>query len=388
MITCRTFFIYTCNANKSPDITIMVKKISRKIPVPHFLRHKKHNKKPGQAPGTLNFTGEKRLENVQINLCDYDVEQLGEYDISEIEESKPYLESPSKTWVNVLGLHDVDKLKHIWNYFGLHPLIQEDILNTSQRAKIEEYPDQVFFVLRMMNLMEDTGELNVEQVSIVLYEDSVVSFQEDDFPIFEPVLHRLRNNAPRLRKEGPDYLAYALLDTVVDHYFKVMEKFGDEIEALEDHILSDSADHIPEQIHALRRKVLYFRKAIWPLRDSLNSLLREESPLINEENKIYFRDVHDHLVQIIDGIENYRDMILGMLDMYMSQVSNKMNEVMKVLTIIATIFIPLTFLAGIYGMNFEYMPELSVKWAYPAVWAIMIVTTIGMVFYFRKKKWL
>ncbi|MFP8488997.1 magnesium/cobalt transporter CorA [Gracilimonas sp. Q87] len=366
----------------------MVKKISKRIPVPHFLRHKKHSKEPGQAPGTLQFTGEKRIENVQLNLLDYDVEQLGEYDITEIEESKPYLESPSKTWVNVLGLHDVEKLKHIWSYFGLHPLIQEDILNTNQRAKIEEYPDQVFFVLRMMSIMEETGELNVEQVSIVLYEDSVLSFQEDDYPIFEPVLHRLRNKAPRLRKEGPDYLAYALIDTIVDHYFKVMEKLGDEIEILEDHIISSADDDIPEQIHALRRKVLYLRKAIWPLRDSLNNLLREESPLINEENKIYFRDVHDHLVQIIDGIENYRDMIIGMLDMYMSQVSNKMNEVMKVLTIIATIFIPLTFLAGIYGMNFEYMPELSVKWAYPAIWVIMILTTIGMLIYFRKKKWL
>lgn len=366
----------------------MVKKLSRRIPVPHFLRHRKHSKKPGQAPGTLHFTGEKRIENVQMNLCDYDVHQLGEFDISDIEESKPYLESPSKTWINVLGLHDVEKLKEIWGYFGLHPLIQEDILNTNQRAKIEEYPDQVFFVLRMMSILEETGELNVEQVSIVLSEDSVLSFQEDDFPIFEPVLHRLRNNAPRLRKEGPDYLAYALLDTVVDHYFKVMERLGDEIEVLEEHILTNVDDDIPEQIHALRRKVLYFRKAIWPLRDSLNNLLREESPLINEDNKIYFRDVHDHLVQIIDGIENYRDMIIGMLDMYMSQVSNKMNEVMKVLTIIATIFIPLTFLAGIYGMNFEYMPELSVKWAYPAVWVVMIITTIFMLIYFRKKKWL
>lgn len=366
----------------------MVKKISRKIPLPYFLRHKKHSKKPGQAPGTLLFTGEKRLENVQLNVCDYDIEQFGEYDISFIEESKPYLESPSKTWVNVLGLHDIEKLKEIWGYFGLHPLIQEDILNTNQRAKIEEYPDQIFFVLRMMSISEETGELIVEQVSIVLYDNSVLSFQEDDFPIFEPVLHRLRNNAPRLRKEGPDYLAYALLDTVVDHYFKVLERLGDEIEFLEEHILTNVDDDIPEKIHALRRKVLFFRKAIWPLRDSLNNLIREESPLINEENKIYFRDVYDHLVQIIDGIESYRDMIIGMLDMYMSQVSNKMNEVMKVLTIIATIFIPLTFLAGIYGMNFEYMPELSVKWAYPAVWAVMIFTTIFMLTYFRKKEWL
>lgn len=366
----------------------MVSKITKKLPVPHFLKQRRSSKKPGQAPGTLHFTGEKRLENIHMSLYDYDVKQLEEHDITEIEESKPYLDSPSKTWVNVCGLHDVDKLKHIWDYFNLHPLIQEDIINTNQRAKIEEYPEHMFFVLRMMNFVEETGDLNVEQVSIVLSKNSVLSFQEDDFPIYEPILHRLRNNAPRLRKEGPDYLAYALIDTIVDHYFKVMEKFGDEIEILEEKILEDVDNSAPEQIHALRRKLIYFRKALWPLRDSLNTLLREESHLINEENKIYFRDVHDHLVQIIDGLENYRDMVLGMLDMYMSQVSNRMNEVMKVLTIIATIFIPLTFIAGIYGMNFEYMPELSLPWAYPTVWGIMIAATIGMVFYFKKKRWL
>lgn len=366
----------------------MVRKITTRLPVPNFLRHRKTSKKPGQAPGTLYFTGEKRLDSIIMSLCDYDVDQLGEYDITEIEESRPYLDSPSKTWVSVCGLHDVEKLKHIWNYFNLHPLIQEDIIHTNQRAKIEEYPNNMFFVLRMMNFVEETGDLNVEQVSIVLTENSVLSFQEDDFPIFEPVLHRLRNNAPRLRKEGPDYLAYALIDTIVDHYFKVMEKFGDEIEVLEEKILEDFDDSVPEQIHALRRKIIYFRKALWPLRDSLNTLLREESNLVKEENKIYFRDVYDHLVQIIDGLENYRDLVLGMLDMYMSQVSNKMNEVMKVLTIIATIFIPLTFIAGIYGMNFEYMPELSVPWAYPAVWGIMILATVGMVIFFKKRKWL
>ena len=365
-----------------------MKKITKRIPRPAFLQHRKSSKKPGQAPGTLHFTDEKKLEQVALHLYDYDPEQLGEYEITAIEDSKPYLDSPSKTWIKVCGLHDIDKLKEIWHYFDLHPLIQEDILNTNQRCKIEEYPEHMFFVLRMMNIHEETGELGVQQVSIVLSEDSVLSFQEDDLPIFEPVLHRLRSAAPRLRKHGPDYLAYALVDTVVDHYLKVMEKIGDEIEELENEILQEAQDSVPEKIHALRRKLIYFRRSVWPLRDSLNSLLREESHLVHEENKIFFRDVYDHLVQIIDGIENYRDMAMGMLDMYMSQVSNRMNEVMKVLTIIATIFIPLTFIAGIYGMNFEYMPELGFRWAYPTVWGIMIVATIGMVIYFHKKDWL
>ncbi|SMO77874.1 magnesium/cobalt transporter CorA [Gracilimonas mengyeensis] len=366
----------------------MVRKITKRLPVPSFLKQRKTTKKPGQAPGTLHFTGEQRLDHVLMNLYDYDAEQLSEHDLSKIEDSKPYLDSPSKTWINVCGLHDIEKLKEIWQYFELHPLIQEDILNTNQRSKIEEYPDHMFFVLRMMSFSEDTGVLNVEQVSIVLSSNSVLSFQEDDFPIYEPVLHRLRSGAPRLRNHGPDYLAYALIDTIVDHYFKVLEKLGDEIEDLENEILQESDEDIPQKIHALRRKLIFFRRSVWPMRDSLNSLLREESPLIDEENKVFFRDVYDHLVQIIDGVENYRDMALGMLDMHMSQVSNKMNEVMKVLTIIATIFIPLTFIAGIYGMNFEYMPELSVPWAYPAVWGIMIVAAVVMLFYFRKKKWL
>lgn len=365
-----------------------MKKIKKRLPVPHFLRQKRTSKKPGQAPGTLHFTGEKRLDQVIMNLYDYDTEQLSEHDLSKIDDSTPYLESPSKTWINVCGLHDIEKLTEIWSYFNLHPLIQEDILNTSQRAKIEEYPEHMYFVLRMMSFVEETGHLNVEQVSIVLSKNSVLAFQEDDHPIFEPVLHRLRNGAPRLRSHGPDYLTYALIDTIVDHYFKVMEKIADEIEELEDKILEDFDSSIPEQIHALRRKLIFFRRSIWPLRDSLNTLLREESHLIQEDNKIYFRDVYDHLVQIIDGIENYRDMVIGMLDMYMSQVSNKMNEVMKVLTIIATIFIPLTFIAGVYGMNFEYMPELAIPWAYPAIWVLMIVTTIAMVLFFRKKDWL
>jgi magnesium transporter len=365
-----------------------MKKITNKIPRPSFLRQKKGSKKPGEAPGTLNFTGEKLVENVSIKLYDFDSEQLTEHDLSNIDDSEPYLDSPSKTWINVTGLHDVDKLKEIWSYFDLHPLIQEDIIHTNQRTKIEQYPSHMFFVLKMINFIDETDQLNVEQVSIVLGKNSVLSFQESDFPIFDPVIHRLKNKAPRLRNSGVDYLAYALIDTIVDHYFKVQESFGDEIDDLEEEILENFSNFIPEKIHALRRKLNFFRKSIWPLRDNLNSLLRDESEFIDEDHKIFFRDVYDHLVQILDGLENYRDMVIGMLDMYMSQVSNKMNEVMKVLTIIATIFIPLTFIAGIYGMNFEYMPELSWKWAYPTVWGIMLTATFGMVMYFRKKDWL
>lgn len=343
---------------------------------------------PGQAPGTLQFTGSKLLDEIITTLYDYDENQLGEYEITSLDSLKPYLDSPSKTWLKISGLHDIDKLKEIWAYFELHPLVQEDILNTQQRPKIEQYPNQLYFVLRLMHIDEASGEMKSQQLSVVLGSNYVLSFQEDDHPVFEPVLHRLRSEAPRLRKSGPDYLAYALIDTVVDHYFRVLEHLADELENLEIKLIDDFDETIPGQIHAIRRKLLYFRKVIWPFRDSLNNLIRDETAFINEENKIYFRDVYDHVVQIIDGLENNRDLVLGLLDMYMSQVSNKMNEVMKVLTIIATIFIPLTFVAGIYGMNFEYMPELAWKWSYPVVWGVMILCGAGMVYLFKRKNWL
>ncbi len=365
-----------------------MKKINPKALLPFFLKHKPKQKNPGSAPGTLKFTGQRLVDDIQISLYDFDKDQFSEQQISDISDSTPFLESPSKTWINVKGLHDVDKLKNIWNYFSLHPLIQEDIIHTQQRAKIEQYPNHMFFVLKIIYYNEKAEELHVEQLSIVLGDNWVLSFQESDLPIFEPIIHRLRNQAPRLRNSGADYLSYALIDTIVDHYFNVLGSFGNEIEVLEDNIIKSFDDFVPEQIHALRRKINFVRKSVWPFRDSLNGLIRDESDFINEDHKVYFRDVHDHLFQIIEGLDNYREMVMGMLDLYMSQVSNKMNEVMKVLTIIATIFIPLTFIAGIYGMNFEYMPELGWKWAYPTVWVLMIASTLGMVYYFRKKKWL
>ncbi|MFN1834366.1 magnesium/cobalt transporter CorA [Balneola sp. MJW-20] len=364
-------------------------KLRKKIRIPSFIKHQhKARKAPGEAPGTLKFVGDKKTEEVTIELYDYDSEQYSFHDLSKIDDSKPYLDSPSKTWINIKGLHDIEALKRIWTYFDLHPLIQEDILNTSQRSKIENYQNNIFFVIRMFNYIDEDEDLNVEQVSIVLGSNYVLSFQESDYPVFVPVVERIKKGAFRLRNEGPDYSAYALLDTIVDHYFHVLEKLGDEIEELEEKILENDDSSIPQQIHATRRKLIYFRKSVWPMRDSLNTLIRDESPFINEQNKVFYRDVYDHLVQIIDGVENYRDMVMGLLDMYMSHVSNKMNEVMKVLTIIATIFIPLTFVAGIYGMNFQYMPELSYTWAYPAVWVVMITITIVMILFFRRKDWL
>jgi len=350
------------------------------------------SKQPGSAPGTLVHVGEQKLEQVLLTVHDYDEEHLDEIPISEIEESTPYLESVSKTWIRVRGIHDIEKLQTIWSYFDLHPLIQEDILHTNQRPKAEKYENNIFFVLRMLSFHDENQVLESEQVSIVLGPNYVLSFQESDTSIFNPILERLKLGG-RIRKLGPDYLTYALIDVIVDHYFKVLSSFGDQLETLEDELLEDPTEKSLQKIHHLRRELIFFRKSVWSLRDTLNGVIRDETPFIKEKNKVFIRDVYDHMVQIIDNIENYREMILGMHDMYMSFVSNRMNEIMKVLTIIATIFIPMTFIAGIYGMNFNpevsplNMPELNWYWGYPVVWLVMIGIAITMFLYFKRKGW-
>ena len=363
--------------------------------LPRIRKQRMDRKSIGQAPGTLQYVGEKRLDEIKITIHDYDEDHAKTLEITDIEECRPYLENPSNTWIRVWGLHDIEKLKSIWSYFDLHPLVQEDIVNTHQRPKAEEYEDNIFFVLRMLKYNEqDPSVLDSEQISIVLGENYVLSFQESDVPHFAPVLQRLQIVGSRLRRLGPDYLAYALIDTVVDNYFNVLDQMGEQMESTEEELLTDPTAETFHRIHVLRREAVFFRKSIWPLRDTINSVLRDQSKFIDESINVYLRDVYDHMVQIIDNIENYRDMIMGMHDMYMTHISNKMNEVMKVLTIIATIFIPLTFVAGIYGMNFDpeaspyNMPELSWYYGYPAFWVVMIVIATSLVLYFKRKDWL
>ncbi|MDX1671799.1 MAG: magnesium/cobalt transporter CorA [Balneolaceae bacterium] len=363
-----------------------IRPLSRKL---NFLQ-----KKPGSAPGTVEHIGEKKVENVIITIHDYDEDHLDTLVIDDIEECRQYLENPSNTWIKISGLHDVEKLQSIWAYFDLHPLVQEDIVNTSQRPKMERYENNIYFVMRMLKYNEEKAAIESEQISIVLGENYVLSFQESDAPIFNPVLERLKISTRRIRRLGPDYLSYALIDNIVDHYFRVLTNLADQMEEVEDQLLNDPDQNTFHQLHSIRREVIFFRKSVWPLRDTINSTIRDDSPFIHDNTKLFLRDVYDHMVQIIDNIENYRDMILGLHDMYMSHVSNKMNEVMKVLTIIATIFIPLTFIAGIYGMNFDpeaspwNMPELSWYWGYPVVWVVMVITAIAMVIFFRRKDWL
>jgi magnesium transporter len=359
--------------------------------------HQRVKKKPGEAPGTAVHTGQKVLDNMLITVHDFDESHYISKDIKNLDEAEKYLQSESKTWIQVRGLHDVEKLQPIWKYFNLHPLVEEDIVNTTQRPKVEPYDEYVFIVLRLIihpKPEAEAGNSINEQVSIILGENYVLTFQESDAPIFAPITKRLETVNTRLRKLGPDYLAYALIDCIVDHYFASLETIDETIEQIEVEVIENPQKQHLQHIHSLRSELMAFRKSVWSLRDGLNSLLRDESPLVSNEVKLFTRDVYDHLVQVIETLENSREMVYSLYDMYMSNLSNKMNEVMKVLTIIATIFIPLTFIAGIYGMNFNpenspwNMPELNWYWGYPFSLILMILMVAAMVIFFRRKKWL
>jgi magnesium transporter len=280
-------------------------------------------------------------------------------------------------------------LEQLGERFGLHPLVVEDILNTDQRPKLEDYGEYLFIVLKSHYHSDgESGDAEIEQISLVLGPNYVLSFQERAGDEFEPVRERIRSNKGRVRRQGADYLAYSLIDLIADTYFLVLERLGERMETLEEELVTDPTTETLQAIHKLKREMVFLRKSIWPLREVIGALERGESPLIQDTTGVYLRDVYDHIIQVIDTVETYRDMLSGMLDIYLSSVSNRMNEVMKVLTIIATIFIPLTFVAGVYGMNFKHMPELEWPWAYPLVWLAMIIIAGLMVAYFRRKRWL
>ncbi len=352
------------------------------------LKRKYKSKSPGLPPGTLVHQGERRAEEIKIRLIDYNEESLSEREITDIDECDRYKTTPTVTWINVDGLHEVETLERIGSAYNLHPLVMEDILSTRQRPKIEEYDKYLYLVMRMITCDNETGAVQDEQVSVILGENFVLSFQEQEGDVFAPVRTRIQNPDSRLRKMGPDYLAYALMDAIVDHYFIVLDQIGDRIVAFEETLMEDVEEVELEQIHHLKREMIYLRKSIWPLREVISQINRGESPLIHKKTLVFTRDVYDHTIQVVDTIESYRDMLSGLVDLYLSTLSNRMNEVMKVLTIIATIFIPLTFIAGVYGMNFEFMPELGWKWAYPAIWAVMGVVAVIMILFFRRRKWL
>lgn len=349
---------------------------------------KKRSKKAGLAPGSLVHIGERKSQVVKLSVLDYDEHDCSESTLTGIEQCFVYRDKPSITWLDVEGVHDVAALEKIGQCFGLHPLVLEDILNTDQRPKIEDYGDYLYIVLRMLSNGSETGEIASEQVSIILGENFVLSIQEGvKGDVFDPVRARIRNAKGLIRKLGADYLAYSLIDAVVDNYFIILEAIGERVEILEENLVSDPGPEMLHMIHNLKREMIYLRKSVWPLREVVSGMQRRDSPLIHESTGYYLRDVYDHTIQVIDTVETFRDMLSGMLDIYLSSISNRTNAVMKVLTVIATIFIPLTWIAGVYGMNFKNMPELTWRYGYLASWLLMIVVALGMLIYFKKKKW-
>jgi magnesium transporter len=348
----------------------------------------KLSRKAGASPGTLVHIGEQQIDQVRLTLVNYDSHTLEEHQVSTLDEALALCTGDHLTWLNIDGIHDIELIGRLGRHFDIHPLTQEDILNTMHRPKFEEFEHYAFIVLKMLRYDSTSGRVLTEQFSLILTENVLISLQEAQGDVFEPVRTRLQKGRGRIRNAGCDYLAYALIDAIVDHYFAILEQIGIQIGAIENQTLSDPTAAVLQDIHTMKRKILYLRKQIWPLREVVGTMAKEESALIRDETMIFLRDVHDHTVQIMETIESQRDLLAGLLDLYMTGISNRMNEIMKVLTIIATMFIPITFIAGVYGMNFKYMPELEWPWGYGLIWGVMVAMVIVMVIFFKKKKWL
>ena len=352
------------------------------------MRSETVTKKFGMAPGALVYIGDQTTEPVTVSLMGYDENRLEERSDISVEACRTCLGTDAVTWINVSGIHDTALIEAFGRLFNLHPLLLEDILNTKTRPKLDDYDQYLFVVLKMIDVNPENYLLDHEQVSLVIGKNVIISFQERPGDIFDPVRDRIRKGKGRLRRSGADYLAYSLIDMIVDHYFKILEIMGEQIESLEEAVLEAPESSTLQTIHSCKHQMIFLRKAVWPVREIISTLVRDESSLIGKDVTIYLRDVHDHTIQVVDTVETYRDVLSGVFDIYLSNVSNRMNEVMKVLTIIATIFIPLTFIAGIYGMNFQYMPELQWHYAYPLLWMVFVIIAGGMLMLFRRKKWL
>ncbi len=343
--------------------------------------------KIGLSPGSLVYIGDREAAPVRISILDYDTDNIRDIQEATIADACRFMQEDSVTWINVSGVHDTAVIRSIGEAFHLHPLVQEDIVNTEQRPKLEDYDDYLFIVAKMLTLAADGG-IQMEQLSMIVGNRYVICFQEGAGDVFDPVRARIKKGKGRIRRFGADYLAYALLDMVVDHYYAVFEQLEETIESLQERVIDAPTAEVLAEIQDFRHQVVHLRKTIWPLREVVSGLLKQDSSLLGDEVGLYFKDVYDHTIQAVDTLETYRDLIAGVFDIYLSSVSQKMNQVMKVLTIIATLFIPLTFVAGIYGMNFKYMPELDWQWSYPVFWGVVLIIAAVMVILFKRRDWL
>jgi len=344
--------------------------------------------KTGMAPGTMLFIGEPKQGNARIEMIQYSSTELHEQRDVPANQCSSLTKATSITWMNVNGIHDIKQIETLGKCFNLHPMTLEDLVNTTQRPKVEEFPNYLFIVLKMLTFSDISNNLVIEHVSLILGKNYVISFLEDEGDLFDTVRSRIRAATGRIRLLKSDYLAYSLMDAVVDHYFLTVERIGDRIEDVDERILLEPHHEDIREIHQLKRDILHLRKAIWPFREEVSTIAKSDSPLLHAETKVFWRDLYDHTIQIIDMAETCRDILGGMHDTYLSSISNRMNEVMKMLTIISTIFIPLTFVVGVYGMNFDYMPELKWHYGYCLIWGIMLLIALSLFIYFKRKKWL
>jgi magnesium transporter len=353
------------------------------------INFKKRSETIGMPPGSLVYLGDAPQKEVEIIVATYNEQEYGEYSQTSFRECLVFAEESSHvTWIDINGYQQVKDLEYLGKCFHLHPLVLEDILNSDQRPKVDDFGDYLFIILKMLHHDEKTNEVIAKQISLILGNSYVISLHEGEEDFLAHLRPRLNTKGSRIRREKADYLAYAILDLIVDHHFLVLEQLGEVVEDLEQELVDNPTPATLNKIYRLKRDTILIRRAVWPLREVVSNLEKSDSPLVKEGTFLYLRDVYDHITIIMDSIETYRDILSGILDIYLSSISNRLNEVMKVLTIIATIFIPLTFLAGVYGMNFKYMPELQYKWAYHACLLGMLLIAGGMLVFFKKKGWL
>jgi magnesium transporter len=348
----------------------------------------KASAKTGLSPGSLVHVGKEQEAASRISVIHYSKQAVEILDVKSIDELLPDRGKEEITWVNIEGLKDIEIIASVGRNFTIHPLVLEDILNTHQRPKFEEFDDYLFIVLKGLSFEPSALAVNYEQISILVLKNFIFTFKEKPDAVFDPILRRLQDSCGRLRTRGADYLAYAIVDTVVDQYFALQDSLDEVIESVEERLLSNPTSQTLAKIQRLKRELVFVRKSISPTRELLSGMARSESDLIDAKTRPYLRDVYDHAIRVTEAVDTSRDLITGMLDIYLSSVNNKMNEVMKVLTVFMSIFIPLTFIVGIYGMNFEYMPELKWRWGYPLLWVVFAAITIGLLTYFKRKKWL
>lgn len=352
-------------------------------------RRERQQKKIGTPAGTFTYVGEHPGKEPQLRIFDYDGKDLEELHDGTERDLNPFLQNDRVTWIDVQGLDSPERIGAIGEHFGLHSLLIEDVLNAEHRPKFEDHQDHLFLTLKMLALPSDPNAgIHYEQVSLVLGASYVISFQEKEGDVFDPIRKRLQNPRGKIRNGGPDHLFYALLDAIVDHYFLITDRMEERIEELENAIVEETREVQPQEVHALKKEAAHILKSVSPMREAGRLLLNSDNELIPEKTERYLRDVHDHIVAVTSTLENQREMASGLMDSYMSFLTLRMNNIMKVLTVIASIFIPLTFIAGVYGMNFEHMPELAYPWAYPAILGFMLLVAIGMTLYFKKKKWI